>query len=85
MSEAEIRGWLIGRLPEGWFAGPPEVEIDGEEVLVIGKLAAPLPAAGSGSEAGRIAGQGGLAVVMDACMMTTHRRVRPDDRGPKGA
>ena len=44
MSEAEIRGWLIGRLPEGWFAGPPEVEIDGEEVLVIGKLAAPLPA-----------------------------------------
>ena len=60
MSEAEIRGWLIGRLPEGWFAGPPEVEIDGEEVLVIGKLAAPLTAAGSGSEAGRIAGEGHL-------------------------
>ncbi|MDQ6790732.1 MAG: hypothetical protein M3075_08795 [Candidatus Dormibacteraeota bacterium] len=60
MSEAEIRGWLIGRLPEGWFAGPPEVEIDGEEVLVIGKLAATLPAAGSGSEAGRVAGEGQL-------------------------
>jgi hypothetical protein len=59
MSEAEIRGWLIGRLPEGWFAGPPEVEIDGEEVLVIGKLATPPPAAGSGSEAGRI-GEGHL-------------------------
>jgi hypothetical protein len=60
MSEAEIRGWLIGRLPEGWFAGPPEVEIDGEEVLVIGKLAAPMPAAAPGSEAGRVAGEGHL-------------------------
>ncbi|HEY4865673.1 MAG TPA: hypothetical protein VIK45_09205 [Candidatus Dormibacteraeota bacterium] len=60
MSEAEIRGWLIGRLPEGWFAGPPEVEIDGEEVLVIGKLAAPVPAAAPGSEAGRVAGEGHL-------------------------
>jgi hypothetical protein len=41
MSEAEVRGWLIGRLPEGWFAGPPEVEVDGDEVLVVGELAQP--------------------------------------------
>jgi Arc/MetJ-type ribon-helix-helix transcriptional regulator len=60
MSEAEIRGWLIGRLPEGWFSGPPEIELDGEEVLVIGKLAAPVPVAGSGSEAERAAREGQL-------------------------
>jgi hypothetical protein len=41
MSEAEVRGWLIGRLPEGWFSGPPEIEVDGDEVLVVGELAQP--------------------------------------------
>jgi hypothetical protein len=50
MSEAEVRGWLIGRLPEGWFAGPPELEVDGDEVLVVGELAEPEPVGGGGPE-----------------------------------
>ena len=34
----EVTGWLERRLPAGWFAGPPEVTVDGEEILVIGTL-----------------------------------------------
>ncbi len=37
----EIRGWLIGRLPEEWFEGTPEVTIDREEITVVGALRAP--------------------------------------------
>ena len=35
----EVTAWLERRLPDGWFAGPPEVAADGEEILVIGSLA----------------------------------------------
>ena len=35
----EIQGWFAGRLPDGWFEGPPEVRVDREEILVIGTLA----------------------------------------------
>jgi hypothetical protein len=34
-------GWFAGRLPDGWFTGPPEVTYDREEVLVLGSLPAP--------------------------------------------
>jgi hypothetical protein len=48
MSEEELRGWLMGRLPEGWFSGPPEIQVDGDEVLVIGELSEPKPVGGPG-------------------------------------
>ena len=35
----EIGAWFAGRLPKSWFAGPPEVTSDSEEILVIGELA----------------------------------------------
>jgi hypothetical protein len=34
----DISGWFAGRVPAGWFAGPPEVASDGEEILVMGRL-----------------------------------------------
>ena len=34
----EIRSWLAGRLPQGWFIDTPEVLADRDEILVIGKL-----------------------------------------------
>jgi hypothetical protein len=34
----EVAGWLEQRLPAGWFSGPPEVTVDGEEILVVGAL-----------------------------------------------
>ena len=34
----EIRSWLAGRLPQGWFLEAPEVLADRDEILVIGKI-----------------------------------------------
>jgi hypothetical protein len=41
MDVDEIGGWFAGRVPEGWFTGPPEVTADREEILVVGDLAEP--------------------------------------------
>ncbi|HSR26301.1 MAG TPA: hypothetical protein VLW53_22285 [Candidatus Eisenbacteria bacterium] len=38
MTEEEIRGWVLGRLPDGWFSGSPQVEADDDEILIIGPL-----------------------------------------------
>jgi hypothetical protein len=34
----DISGWVLGRLPEGWFVGPPQVECDDDEILIVGSL-----------------------------------------------
>jgi hypothetical protein len=34
----EIKGWFSGRVPKDWFTGPPEVQGDREEMLVLGTL-----------------------------------------------
>lgn len=34
----DISGWFAGKVPAGWFAGPPEVASDGDEILVVGPL-----------------------------------------------
>ena len=53
-----IEGWFAGRLPDGWYEGPPEVSVDRDEVLVVGRVAAPEAAgdeaAQAQAEAGRI-------------------------------
>jgi hypothetical protein len=41
LTEDEIRGWVLGRMPDGWFAGPPEVDADDDEILIIGALEDP--------------------------------------------
>lgn len=42
----EIAGWFAGRIPDGWFTGPPDVHVDRDEIVVIGTLAEP-PAQGA--------------------------------------
>lgn len=34
----DIPGWVLGRLPDGWFVGPPLVESDDDEILIVGAL-----------------------------------------------
>ena len=34
----EVKGWFTGRVPREWFAAPPEVTSDREEILVLGTL-----------------------------------------------
>ena len=31
--------WFAQRVPGAWFTGPPEVQVDGDEILVLGTLA----------------------------------------------
>lgn len=35
--------WFAGRLPSGWFIGKPVIEIDRDEIVVIGELPLPRP------------------------------------------
>lgn len=41
MSDETAIGWFSGRLPDGWFEGPAQIEVDREEILVVGELSAP--------------------------------------------
>jgi hypothetical protein len=50
-SEHELAGWFAGRLPAGWFAGPPDVSSDREEILVVGTLSEPEVAKDAPAEA----------------------------------
>jgi len=34
----QVRAWFAGRLPSEWFTGPPTVEVDDDEILVVGQL-----------------------------------------------
>jgi hypothetical protein len=38
---AKLQGWFAGRLPDGWFVGPPAVTHDRDEIVVIGALPDP--------------------------------------------
>jgi hypothetical protein len=57
----QIRTWLLGRVPEGWFVGEPEVIVDREEITVVGELPAVKGAAeeGAGGEGSAVAMAGG--------------------------
>jgi hypothetical protein len=40
-TEAEVRGWFTGRLPGDWFTEPPVIQVDREEITIVGALPAP--------------------------------------------
>jgi len=50
--------WIGGALPPEWFSGAPEVEIDRDEIVIVGTLAPPNVAEGA-SEAERAAAENG--------------------------
>ena len=39
MEQSEIKGWIAGRVPQSWYEGTPEVLVDRDEIVVIGRLA----------------------------------------------
>ena len=58
-SADDAAAWFAGRLPDAWFTGAPELSVDRDEILVVGRLPAPAvegndPAAVAAAEAGRI-------------------------------
>jgi hypothetical protein len=50
-ASAKTVGWFAGRLPDGWFSGPPEVSYDRDEILVLGTIPAPDLGAGADEDA----------------------------------
>src|SRR5215468_1896576 len=60
-SAEDAPAWIIGALPDDWFLERPDVTIDRDEILIVGRL--PEPALGedasaadlASAEAGRIA------------------------------
>lgn len=58
-STEELAGWLAGRLPGAWFEGAPDVVVDRDEILIVGRVPADDLPAGSeaevaAAEAGRV-------------------------------
>jgi hypothetical protein len=55
-----ISSWLAGRLPDEWFDGAPEVTVDRDEIVVVGRITGPAtdggadPDAQEEAQAGRI-------------------------------
>ncbi|HET7235883.1 MAG TPA: hypothetical protein VFK59_05570 [Actinomycetota bacterium] len=49
-AQAEIAGWFAGRLPADWYTSPPDVLVDRDEILVVGRLEEPELPAGSGED-----------------------------------
>jgi len=37
----ELSGWLVGRLPEGWFEEAPTITVDRDEIVIIGRVSSP--------------------------------------------
>lgn len=68
-AEETLRAWFAGRLPDGWFTGPPAVSVDREEITVVGTLSAP-------DVAGAAAGDAATAAAAEG----RSRRFREDTR-----
>jgi hypothetical protein len=41
VSNSEVSGWVIGRLPDNWFERVPTVTTDHDEIVIVGRLVAP--------------------------------------------
>jgi hypothetical protein len=52
-----IAAWFAGRIPEGWFEGPPAIEVDPDEIQVVGTLPTPQLPEGANEEETRVAEQ----------------------------
>ncbi|WP_327142766.1 hypothetical protein [Nocardia sp. NBC_01327] len=48
---ADASDWFAGRLPADWFTGPPTLEIDRDEIVVVGELPLPTPESAEGEDA----------------------------------
>jgi hypothetical protein len=55
--ERLIGAWFAGRVPDTWYDGSPSIEIDGDEILVVGTLAPPNLAPGAPEDEVRVAEQ----------------------------
>ena len=55
--ERLIGAWFAGRVPDTWYDGSPSIEIDGDEIQVVGTLTPPKLAPGAPEDEVRVAEQ----------------------------
>jgi hypothetical protein len=53
--ERLIGAWFAGRIPDGWFQGAVAIEVDPDEIQVVGTLPSPELPAGSSEDEVRVA------------------------------
>jgi hypothetical protein len=49
-TKEKLRGWFTGRLPVDWFTAAPDIQVDREEITIVGTLAEPTEAGVSAAE-----------------------------------
>jgi hypothetical protein len=59
--QEEIRAWFAGRIPDGWFTEDPEITVDRDEILVVGRIEPPEVEKGASQDARREAELGRIA------------------------
>jgi hypothetical protein len=75
-----IGAWFAGRIPEGWFEGPVTIEVDPDEVQVVGSLPSPQLPEGSSEDEVRVAEQariGGFREESRAARMRIAEEAQP--------
>ncbi len=60
-TSSEITGWVSGALPDGLYPSPPTIEVDQDEILVVGDLGAPKVPEGLDAEGTAAAEQARIA------------------------
>jgi hypothetical protein len=53
---AKVRAWFASRIPADWFTAAPDIQVDREEITIIGSLADPASAGDSDAERAAAAG-----------------------------
>lgn len=69
----DATAWIAGALPDGWFAGAPEVVIDRDEILIVGRLVEPTLEEGAGDADRAAAEQGRISAYREE---TREQRIR---------
>ena len=52
---AKVRAWFAVRLPADWFTAAPDIQVDREEITIVGALADPAAAGDSDAERAAVA------------------------------
>jgi hypothetical protein len=50
-----MAAWFAGRIPDGWFEGPVAIDVDPDEIQVVGTLASPTLPDGASEDEVRVA------------------------------
>jgi hypothetical protein len=68
----DAAAWVAGAIPDDWFTGTPDISLDRDEIIIVGRLPEPTLAQGAGEADRAAAEQGRIASFRDS---TRERRM----------